>query len=92
MKYSDIASIASNRFRLPASHPILATISIDPVDWFRFQQLDDDNPATRIIAYDDPANGVMTVYVAARLPGDNRATYLSLKRGSSRSRGSLVDG
>ena len=46
MRYHDVSQ---GRFRLPSSHPVLATISIDPVDWCRFQQLNEDNPETRII-------------------------------------------
>ena len=42
MRYRDLAR---DRFRVPPSHPILAEVTIDPVDWFRFQQLDEDNPA-----------------------------------------------
>ena len=61
MRYNDLAA---DRFRLPASHPILVAISIDPADWFRFQQLDEDNPATLILGHDDPENGEMTVHVA----------------------------
>ena len=61
---SDIQSSADHRFRLPPSHPHLATITIDPVDWCRFQQLNDDNPATRIMTHDDPVDGMMTVFVA----------------------------
>ncbi len=55
-------NIASGRLRLPASPPILATISIDPVDWLRIQEFDDDNPGTVILDRDDPDHGRMTVY------------------------------
>ena len=36
MRYRDIKSTASSRFRLPASHPILAEITIDPAHWYDF--------------------------------------------------------
>ena len=64
MKYRDIQPTPSHRFRLPASHPILAAISIDPADWFRLEQLDADNPATRILGHDTPCDGLMSVYIA----------------------------
>jgi hypothetical protein len=49
---------------LPRSHPILAQISLDPVDWFKFQQANDDNPATRVLGHDIPCDGRLVVYVA----------------------------
>jgi hypothetical protein len=58
MRYRDITC---DRFRLPPSHPILA---IDPVDWFKFQQMAEDNPATRLIGRDDPRDERMVAYVA----------------------------
>jgi hypothetical protein len=61
MKYREITS---DRFRLPVSHPILARIEIDPADWYDFQRLNEDNPATRIVGHDAPQDGQMTVYVA----------------------------
>jgi hypothetical protein len=61
MKYHEIAA---DRFRLPASHPILSRLTIDPAEWFRLQQFDDDNPATKIVGHDEPLNGLMNVYVA----------------------------
>ena len=60
MRYRDLAR---DRFKDPPSHPILAEVTIDPVDWFRFQQLDEDNPATRILGH-DISGARMTVYVA----------------------------
>lgn len=62
MRYRDITQ--TNRFRLPATHPILAEIVIDPVNWYDLQRLNDDNPATRILGYDDPEGGMMTAYIA----------------------------
>jgi hypothetical protein len=64
MKYRDISDDVNDQFDLPPSHPILATLSIDPADWFRFQQFDDDNPATCILGYDEPCDERMTVHVA----------------------------
>ena len=64
MKYREITTELSNRFRLPPSHPILAKILIDPVDWFRIERLDDDNPTIRILGHDAPQNGTMAVYLA----------------------------
>jgi hypothetical protein len=49
---------------LPASHPILAALHIDPADWFQFERLDDDNPATRILGHDASQSGKMLVYIA----------------------------
>ena len=62
MKYRELN--VGTRLRLPISHPILATITIDPSDWSRFHNLNDDTPATRIVGHDDPKDGMMTVYVA----------------------------
>ena len=61
MKYRDIAT---DRFQLPSTYPILATLSIDPADWHRLQELDADNPATRLLGYDEPHDERLTVYVA----------------------------
>lgn len=55
---------ARRRIRLPASHPFLAEIEIDPADWYRFNNLNNDTPATKIVTYDDPQDGLMLVYVA----------------------------
>ena len=44
MRYRDLAS---DRFRLPPSHPILLRLRIDPAQWFRFERLQSDNPAVR---------------------------------------------
>jgi hypothetical protein len=48
---------------LPTSHPNLAAITIDPADWYDFQRLDADNPATHIVGH-DILDGRMTVFVA----------------------------
>jgi hypothetical protein len=62
MSYANITQV--DRFRLPTSHPYLAEIAIDPMDWFRFEQMVGDTPATRIVGHDDPCDGWLTAYVA----------------------------
>jgi hypothetical protein len=62
MKYRDVT--ASDRFRLSASHPLLAEVIIDPVNWDYLQRLNDDNPAIRILGHDAPKGGLMRVFVA----------------------------
>jgi hypothetical protein len=64
MRYRDIEPTASSRFRLPASHPFLIEISIDPADWFDFERLFADEPATRILGHDAPREGRMIVHAA----------------------------
>jgi len=62
MNYRDIAT---DRFQLPSTHPILATLRIDPADWHRLQELNADNPATRLLGHDEPHDERrLTVYVA----------------------------
>lgn len=63
MRYRDSTPAVGDRFRLPPSHPILAEIVIDPADWYDFQRLDADNPATRILGH-DILDGRLTVFVA----------------------------
>jgi len=62
MRYRDISAEVPCRFRLPATHPILAEISIDPADWFDFERLDADNPATRILGH-DMFDGRMVIFI-----------------------------
>jgi hypothetical protein len=64
MRYHDITSAMGNRFRLPASHPILAEISIDTGRLYDLERLNADNPDTRIVGHDNPDNDRMTVFVA----------------------------
>ena len=64
MKYRDIQPTVSHRFRLPASHPVLAQIEIEPADWHRFEQLSEDNPDTEIVGHDAVSDGRTTVHVA----------------------------
>jgi hypothetical protein len=61
MRYHDITV---GRFRLPPSHPFLAEIAINPADWPKFQQMVEDNPATKLVGRDDPRDERMVVYVA----------------------------
>jgi hypothetical protein len=63
MRYRDIQPTAS-RFRLPASHPVLAQLDIEPADWHRFEQLSEDNHDTEIVGRDVVPGGRITVYVA----------------------------
>jgi hypothetical protein len=63
MRYRDITPRGSDRFRLPASHPILAKITLDPADWYRFQQLYIDNPAIRILGHNDQEDGAVIVHI-----------------------------
>jgi hypothetical protein len=60
MRYRDIQP---TEVRLPRGYPVLAEVSIDPIDWCRFEQMVGDTPATRIIAH-DPCGGRLVVYVA----------------------------
>jgi hypothetical protein len=62
MRYRDITQ--TSRFRLPATHPILAQIVIDPVNWYDLQRLNADNEDTHIVGHDDQEDGMMTVYIA----------------------------
>jgi len=49
--------------RLPASQPVLATLSIALLEWQDFQRLDADNPDTTIVSYTDSQSGMVTAYV-----------------------------
>ena len=64
MKYRDITADVSNRFQLPSSHPYLAELVIDPVNWGDLQRLDTDDLTIRIVGYDSPCHGWMRVFVA----------------------------
>lgn len=67
MKYIEI-ELDGKTFRLPASHPHLLELQIDPGDWHRFNQFAEDDPTFRIIGHDDPENGLMTVRIACGSP------------------------
>ncbi len=60
MRYRDVTT-AADRFRLPASHPILARITIDAADWHLFNRLVGDTPITKIVGQDDAHDGWLTV-------------------------------
>jgi hypothetical protein len=62
MRYDEIQPTPA-RFRLPTSHPVLAQVEIDPADWYDFQRLDADNPATHVLDH-QMTDGRMTVFVA----------------------------
>jgi hypothetical protein len=63
MRYHDIQSTVSNRFRVPPSHPVLAQVNIEPADRFQFERLNADSPVTHIVGH-DILDGRMTVFVA----------------------------
>jgi len=63
MKYIEVET-HGRTFKLPASHPHLLELQIDPVDWYRLNDMADDNPGVRIIGHDDPDGGLMTIRVA----------------------------
>jgi hypothetical protein len=42
---------------------VLAEITIAPSDWFQFERMVGDTPVTRIVAHDDPKDGLI-VHVA----------------------------
>ena len=61
MRYRDIQP---TDVRLPRGYPVLAEVNIDPVDWFRFEQMVGDTPVTKIIGHDDPLGERLLVHVA----------------------------
>ena len=61
MRYRDMEE--AEEVRLPRGYPVLAEIRIDPVDWFRFEQMVGDTPVTKIIGH-DPCNERLLVRVA----------------------------
>ena len=62
MRYCDITQ--ANRFRLPASHPILAGSPSIPAKWYDLQRLDADNPDTQHRRPRRSRGRLMTVYLA----------------------------
>ena len=58
MRYRDITADVDDRFRLPASHPILAEVDIEPADWFQFEKARDGDNLCR------PASSAMTFSTA----------------------------
>jgi hypothetical protein len=64
MKFREIKDRSGEQHSLPKSHSILLELGIDPVDWQRFNRLREDDPGTRIMGHDEPAGGLMTVWIA----------------------------
>ena len=64
MRYRDFTTTANDRFRLPSGYPVLAEITIDAIDWHRFQQLVGDTPVTRIVGREAQEEGYLTMRVA----------------------------
>lgn len=50
--------------KLPQTHPYIATLTIDPADWHRFQQMAEDRPELKIRNTDRSEPGLWTVHVA----------------------------
>jgi hypothetical protein len=63
MRYRDIIADVGDRFQLPSSHPYLAEIVIDPVNWHDLQRLDANDLTIHIVCHDAPRDGQMNVYV-----------------------------
>ena len=59
----------TERFHMPQSHPVLTVITIDLVDWYDFQRLDENRNETNIIGHDRPRDGRITIYVACQSEG-----------------------
>jgi len=59
-------SIIDDEIKMPASHPVLATITINVIDYVNFWRMAERTAFdTNIIGHDAPQeNGRMTVYVA----------------------------
>ena len=49
---------------MPKSHPVLCELTIDVMNWYRFERLNDNTPETNIIGYDEPHLGQVTIYIA----------------------------
>jgi hypothetical protein len=60
MRYREVSA---GRFRLPPSHPVLATLTIDPVDWQKLERMTEDNPVVRLLGHDEPHDEQMVVYL-----------------------------
>jgi hypothetical protein len=52
------------RLSMPMSHPVPVAVTINLVDWFNFQRLNDNRPETNVIGHDEPRDGRITIYVA----------------------------
>ena len=54
----------TKRFRMPKSHPVLCELTIDVMNWYRFERLNDYTSETNIIGHDEPHLGQVTIYIA----------------------------
>ena len=65
MRYRDIhCDIQPADLRLQQGYPVLAEVNIDPVDWFRFEQMVGDTPTTKIIGRGNACNERLVIRVA----------------------------
>jgi hypothetical protein len=55
MRYREIAA--------PSSHPYIACLTIDPVEFGRLQRLADDHPEVQLIDFDDSQADFWTVRI-----------------------------
>jgi hypothetical protein len=63
MKYIEIDTVDANH-TTSSTYPYHLELHIDPVEWHRFVQLNEDQPGVRIIGHDDPHDGLITVRLA----------------------------
>ncbi len=49
---------------MPASHPTLALITINVIDFYNFCRSGERNTDVNIVGHDEPKDGMMTVFVA----------------------------
>lgn len=54
----------TKRFRMPKSHPVLCELTIDVMNWYRFERLSENAPELNIVGHDEPEDGQVTIYVA----------------------------
>jgi len=54
----------AERFHMPTSHPVWAQITIDLVDWYDFQRLNENRTETNVVGHDQPRDGRITIYLA----------------------------
>lgn len=57
-------STISHHLTMPASHPVLAQITINVIDFHNFCRMSEQAFDTNIIGHDDPQDGRMIVYAA----------------------------
>jgi hypothetical protein len=63
MRYRDLTS-DDGGIELPASHPFLSELHLDPAVWHDFRQSFVDDPGTRILGHGTPRSGLLKVFVA----------------------------